>query len=254
MKIAISKSTAPSVLRWFAGDRHLAGRLTLSWALAGGLTMEAILVMAAFTSGNPISASDPFTASLFFLGGAAGGLVHGALVGAAGRPESVSLAQAVRSIEGSLLLALPGLAFAWLVAIWTSMTATAVESLTPWMLLGVATAWLITLVVSIWALLEAQAGLTYALQRWPERRPGRVLVGLTFGILVVAFVWLRPEIWFTDLRPSALGAVFLALGATIWIALPVLVFLLHFLHQWRSESPIWDDPSTPAEQPGPGVT
>jgi hypothetical protein len=213
--------------------------------------MEAILVMAAFTSGNPISASDPFTASLFFLVGAVGGLVHGSLVGIAGRPASVPLAQAFRSIQRSTLWAIPGLALAWLLALWTSMTATAVESMTPWMLVGVGAAWLMTLAVSVWALLEAQTGLTYAMERWPERRPGRVLVGLTFVTLLVAFVGLRPEIWFTDLRPSALGAVFLAMGATLWIALPVLVFLLHVVHRWRSESPVWRDAGRAVERTDP---
>jgi hypothetical protein len=106
--------------------------------------------------------------------------------------------------------------------------------------------WLVFLALGAWATVEGLEGLRGAMIRWPERRPGVPLVLTVFVTLLALFVWRRPEIWFTDLRVSALGAAFLALGATVWIALPVVVFVLHFLHQWRSGHSIWEGDGGPA--------
>jgi hypothetical protein len=211
MQALSHERTLPNPFGWLKGPEGLAGRLALSWSIAGGLSMVAMLVLAAFLSGSPESAYVPFTVSVYFLVGAAGGFIHGALVGAAGRPPSVSISAAVRGLEAAGLWAIPGLAAAWVAGLWVSMTGMAASEAAPPLIATIVGGWLILAVAAGWA-------------------------------LVIVFLWQRPEIWFTDLRVSAVGAIILAFGATVWIALPVLVLALHFLHQWSAESPVWEGP------------
>jgi len=244
MRKSTAKSPSSGLITWLKGDSGLCGRIALSWALAGGLTMQALLVISSLV-GSPGAMSLPLTATLFFVMGAAGGFTHGVLVGMAGRASGVCLSEALRGVEAGVLWAIPTLVAGWVAALWMSMTSLALTLARPSVLLVVLAGWTVCILSCVWALREARAGIRYAMMRWPERRPGAPLVVLTFVVLVVAFVWLRPELWFTDLRVSGLGAVILAAGATFWIALPLEILVLHFLHQWRADSPIWDsvDPS-----------
>ncbi|HSM07209.1 MAG TPA: hypothetical protein VK858_21455 [Longimicrobiales bacterium] len=202
--------------------------------------MEAVLVAAAMVSDSPNAAADPVAATLFFVAGVIGGFVHGALVGVAGRPRAVPLSTAIRGIEFAAVAMIPVGVVAWGAALWISMTATSMASGRTTLMAATAVGWLVLLASLAWAAAEGAAGLRCAMVRWPERRPGVPLVLLVFVTLLIAFVLWQPELWFTDLRVSPLGAAFLALGATVWIALPLVVFVLHFLHQWHSGSSIWD--------------
>ncbi len=206
--------------------------------------MQALLVISSL-SGSPGAVSLPLTSTLFFVMGAAGGFTHGVLVGIAGRATGVRLSQALRGVEAGVLWAVPTLLVGWVAALWISMTSLALTFTRPSLLLVVIAGWTVCILSCVWALAEARAGLRYAMMRWPERRPGAPLVAITFVVLMVAFLWQRPELWFTDLRVSGLGAVVLAAGATFWIALPAEVLVLHLLHQWASDSRIWEsaDPS-----------
>ncbi len=227
-------------LSWFRGDDGLPGRIALSWSLAGGLSMEAVLVAARVLSGSPEAAADPLTVTLFFLMGAVGGFVHGALVGVAGRTLDVTLPAALRGIEAAAVTAVLLGVGAWGAALWISLTPTAVAGGRPGFVAATGIGWLVFLGLGAWAAVEGLAGLRGAMVRWPERRPGMAVVLTVFVTLLALFVWRRPEIWFTDLRVSALGAAFLALGVTVWIALPVVIFLLHLLRRWRSGRSIWE--------------
>ena len=60
-------------------------------------------------------------------------------------------------------------------------------------------------------------------------------------VLAVLFVHYRPGIWGTDLRVTGIGALILALVSTIWIALPIIVVLLHYLH--RRSASVEDGPA-----------
>lgn len=240
----------PGFFEWLKGDRGLSGRLALSWSIAGGLTMEVALVAASFLSGSPDAPALPFTASLFFAMGAAGGFLHGALVGIAGRPPYVRLGVAWRAVAAGALWAIPFLLVGWVAALWISMTSVALALGRIGMIATAVAGWVACMVACSWALLEAKDGLTHAMRRWPERRPGGPLVVATFSALVVMFVWFRPEIWFTDLRVSVVGALILAVGATVWIVLPVTVLVLHLLHKWTSTSPIWGLEQQPEESQG----
>ena len=235
---------------WLKGDPGLPGRLALSWSIAGGLTMEVALVAAAFLSGTPDAPALPFTAGMFFVTGAAGGFLHGALVGIAGRPPYVRLRVAWRAVVAGALWAIPCLMVGWVAALWISMTSVALALGRIGMIAAVVAGWIACMVACSWALLEAKDGLAHAMRRWPERRPGGPLVVATFSALVVLFVWYRPEIWFTDLRVSVLGALILSVGATVWIVLPVIVLVLHLLHKWTSTSPVWGLEPPPEQSQG----
>ncbi|MEJ2539018.1 MAG: hypothetical protein P8188_03365 [Gemmatimonadota bacterium] len=225
----------PSPVHWFTGDEGLAGRIALSWALAGGLGLEAILVVTTVVSGAAESALDVFTATLIFTVGAGGGFIHGALLGLTGRPQGVSVGRALRGIEVAAFAALPLGIFAWMAALWISLTGSSLAGGDRSMLLMAAAGWGIFLTLAVWGLAEGIAGLGHALERWPERRPGVILVLALFLTLLVAFLRVRPEIWFTDLRVSELGAVLLAVGATVWIGIPVVGVVLNRVHHWRGD-------------------
>ncbi len=58
------------------------------------------------------------------------------------------------------------------------------------------------------------------------------------ALFAVVFVRYHPEFWLTEFRVTGLGSLILALVATLWIALPVIVVVLHYLH--RHFASVWD--------------
>lgn len=219
---------------WLIGEPGLAGRVALSWALAGGLTMEAVLVLAALLSGTRAATSDPLAATFFFVVGVAGGFIHGALVGVVGRPDDVSVARAVRSVERSAVVTVPLAVLVWGAALWIALTTAEIARSRLDLLAAMGVGWFVLVGVVLWALWEGRCALRHTLERWPlGRRGGLTLAVVTVGVLV-SFVWWRPEIWFTDARTTGLGAAILALGVTVWFALPILVLGIHLLHRWST--------------------
>lgn len=223
-----------------AGRHGLAGRMALSWAIAGGFLIGGVLVVAAVALQRSTPDSIPLLVSTLFAIGATGGFLHGAILGVLGRPLDVGLGDAVRGVEYAMMWAVPALFASWIAALWMAMASVAVTLRSTSVFFVVAAGMVFCLISFLWAGREAVVGLRYAMERWPEHRPGSVLVVFTFGVLAVAFVILRPEIWWTDVRVSGIAAVVLALGATFWIALPVLVLTLRVVHRWTADSPIWD--------------
>jgi hypothetical protein len=223
-----------------AGERGLAGRVALSWSVAGGVAAGGFLLILSTAMGSGSGAGIPITSTALFAVGAVAGFVHGAILGLASRPPGVSHASSVRGLEWAALWAIPALLVAWVATLWLAMTTVALTTGRFSILLGAAIGWIFGLGALAWAAVEGRSALGHALRRWPERRAGSVLVSLTFATLLVAFVATRPEIWWTDLQVSGFGAVLLALGATFWIVIPVVIVVLHFLHQWLADSPIWD--------------
>ena len=221
----------PPSSTWLLGEPGLAGRVALSWALAGGLTMEAILVLAAILSGTRAATSDPLAATFFFLVGVVGGFVHGALVGVVGRPDHVPLARAVRSVERSAVVTVPFAVLTWGAALWIALTSTGVGRGRLDLLIAMAAGWVILAGAVIWALREGRCALRHTLTRWPLGRRGGFLLGAVSASLMVSFILWRPEIWFTDVRTTPLGAAILALGVTVWFALPVVVLGIHFVRR-----------------------
>jgi hypothetical protein len=205
-------------------------RVALACGIAGGLGAEMVVVGAAAARGEgAMAAADPVVTTLCFGVGAGLGLLHGMLLGYIGRPQGMSPIAALRGIGLGgvtlLLLALP----AWVVALWVSLTFPALgEGRVGLSLLAMA-GWGVSLCVGIWAIEEVLAAVGHAVQRWPERRPGLVLIAVTFASTLTACALVRPEIWFTDLRVTRVGAIFLGAGATIWLGIPAIALGLRVL-------------------------
>jgi len=75
-----------------------------------------------------------------------------------------------------------------------------------------------------------------AWQRWPDLRIASIVISVVFAVLATVFVTSHPQIWWTDVRVTGAGALILALGATIWIALPVVVAGLSLMHRVTGRS------------------
>lgn len=210
-------------------QRTLCARVVVSWTLAGGITAGGFL-LAAMTWGEAKSAGMilPVTPVLFAMGAAAG-FAHGSLLAYLGRPPDLLRAAAARTIGYSVVSLVFGIPVAAVLAGWIALgTATTnVPGLGP-RAAALAAAVLGSLVLA-WAVLEGLKALRNALDRWPQARLGTAILSVTLAFLVVLFHRIRPEIWFTDLRVTGLGAVVLAFAATLWIAAPVVIFLLGFL-------------------------
>lgn len=229
------------------GKRGRSGRIVVSFALAGGLSMEAIQA-ASILLGDPDHAlATVLLSTPIFWFGAIAGLIHGVVLGVAAREPGSPRSSVVRPIQVALLVLIPALLLCWLGAIWISYTGIAIRVRQPGAALLALVGWIIFLGVSAWALEEARAALQKVAERWPERRPGLPLIIGTFIVLGISFVWARPPIWFTDIRPTAVSAVILAFGATIWIAMPILVVTLHLLRRLMGNSFFGGDSLQPTE-------
>lgn len=212
-------------------DPGLPFRLTLAWSLAGGLGVEMVLVVAVILRGTgDMMHAHPVVATLYFGVGAAVGFLHGGVLSVVGRPKGMSVRRALKGIACAALawavLAIP----TWGAALGISLTSPALSSGHTGLALLAAAGWGGALCIGSWALLEMMEGLAHALDRWPGRRPGIVLITMVFMAMLTFCMSARPEIWFTDLRVTAVGALFLSLGATVWLGIPLVVLMLAALH------------------------
>jgi hypothetical protein len=228
-----------NLTRGLAAEEGFPGRVALSWTVAGGF-VGGLLLVDAILAGVADSSSLPYVGTALFGLGALAGFVHGSILGLVGRPEGVGRAQVIRAIEVAALWAVPLLLVSWVAALWLAMTTVALEVGSASILSGALIGWACGLLAMAWAATAGVRALSNALARWPEHRPGALLVSHTFVALLVAFVVIRPEIWWTDFRVSSAGAVILAIGATFWIVIPGVVVVLHLVHHWLADSPIWD--------------
>lgn len=205
----------------------LSGRLLLSWTMAGAVAAGGF-----FLGGTILLRSGPdslpmFSVLLLTVLGAALGLLHAVLLAMVGRPADVTPAQSVRRLAAGAVWAIPGLAAAGIVALWIAIGPQALTgTMTPGMLLAVP-ATVVGIAICLWAAIEGWGALRNALGRWPERRTGIPVIAAIFTVAVAAFVLWRPEVWWTDLRVTTVGAVLLAAGVTIWVAIPVTWLTLH---------------------------
>lgn len=208
--------------------RNECGRLTLSWGLAGGILAGGLLLLTASTAGE-VSPAPAATLVLFVLGALAG-LVHGAALAYLARSPGRGRREAVGSVGWALLAFLPLAPLAWFVALHVALTPPFWTRGLPAMG-GVVLSWLVAAAVSGWAAWEGWTGLRRAFLRWPARRAGATLLSLVLAVLAVSFLRTQPTIWGTDLQVRGMGALILALGATVWIAFPVVLALLHGVHR-----------------------
>lgn len=203
------------------------GRLLLSWGMAGGIVAGGMFVSLAVLGG---SGSHLSGVPILFLLGALAGVVHGSLLAVAGRPADQSCLQAVRDLSFASLCLFPALVLAWVITAWISFShAFMITGNWPGVLVA-AFAWVLGLGVCFWAGSEGCTAVGRSYERWPESRSGSLLLAVVLAALILWFLLQRPEIWGTELRVNGIGAVLLAFGATIWIALPVVVVALHVIH------------------------
>lgn len=214
-----------------------AGRTAVAGAVGGGIALGGFAV-AGMTLAGRLSGSGLFlSASALFVIGALLGFVHGGVLGLLGREEGSPVREAIRDLGRGALYAIPALAVSWLVAGWIAMTTVALFMGEALVMALVAAAWVAGVVALVVTGLRGLRTLRNAYARWPERRAGTLLVGTTFAALLVTFLADRPEIWGLDLQVTETGAVLLALGATLWLAGPLITAGLRMLRTLPGRQP-----------------
>lgn len=205
---------------------ELPGRLEVAWAMAGGIMAGGPLVASIMLSGRASSSMLMTITSVLFVIGGGLGLLHGAVLGYLGRDQGCSGHRAVQSLVMGVFVAVPALLLAWLIALWIGLTAAAL-SLHWYALLGiVAVGWVLAGVICCWGAWQGWLAMGNMLERWPRYRAGIVVLAVVFVFLLVSFLVWQPEIWWTELRVTGVGAVLLAVGVTIWVAAPATAFTL----------------------------
>lgn len=209
----------------------LPGRVALTWAMAGGILLGggvvAIMTLAGFMSAYGLF----LTSTGLFAVGAVIGFIHGGVLGFVGRPSGLPKRSAAAGVAMAALYAIPGLAVAWLLAVWIAMTVVALylERIAP--LAGVAVGWILGLLLVAVAVAFGVRALRNAYARWPEARAGTVLVAMTFAALLLTFLADRPELWGIRFRVTETGAVLLAAAVTLWVVGPVVSLALRLLRE-----------------------
>lgn len=192
-------------------------------------------MVGALTIGGVVSPGlQLLAAPVLFVVGAALGLLHGAALSLIGRPACLTRGTALRHAALATLLSIPLLGIGWLVTASISLTAALTTQIrASWLFFAVG-GWIFGLALCSWAAWEGWRAVKAAARRWPAGRWGRLgsaVLTLTLAATTVLFVHLRPPIVGTDTRVNELGAVALAVVATLWVALPTVWAALHFLHQ-----------------------
>jgi len=229
---------------------ELPAAVAISWSLATGMLLGGAAVVA-------LVAADKMSGHLLLMGsavlfaiGAVIGLVHGVILGIAGRPEGTTPREAVRAMVHGLFYYPFGLLLSWAVAGWVAAMPLA---LLGHHILGAAISALAWVAMAATVYFAGSTGihaLGLAYRRWPDRLPGTIMVGATLAALLVAFAIQPPTIWFTDVTLTYPGAVVLALGATFWFYGPIITVglavlrkamplfpagrVLDRVHAWRS--------------------
>lgn len=208
-----------------------AGRVAATWCLGGGITAGGFLVAAVTFSGSLSSSIAASASTVLFVLGASAGFVHGAVLGYLGRDLTRTRRQIVRGLGVAALLVLPAAPVAWLMAVLVAFTSASVASGQASLMAGAAVGWAVSVGVCAVAAWEGWHALSTAFSRWPERRTGTLITVAVLAVLTLTFFRERPAIWFTDVHVTGTGAVILALGATVWIAFPVVLGVLHTAHR-----------------------
>lgn len=211
-------------------------RIVLSWGMAGGLVAGGFLVAATTLARRESGSQLQSMVVLLFGLGAAAGMAHGALLAYLARAAARSRADVIRDLVRSLTWSAVGLMVSGVAALWISLTAAVATGPNSRLIptLGISLAWIYGIAICGWAAWEGVQGLRAAYARWPYSRSISILVSVAFAALLTSFFVLRPEIWFTDLRVNGIGAILLAFGAAVWIALPVTIGGITLMHWARA--------------------
>jgi len=212
---------------------ELPAAVAMSWSLATGMLLGGAAVVAMIVTDRMSGHLLLLGSALLFALGAVIGLVHGVILGVAGRPEGTTPRQALGAMVHGLFYYPFGLLLSWAVAGWVAAMPLALNG---HHILGAAIsalAWVAMAATVYFAGSTGLHALALAYRRWPDRLPGTIMVSATLVALLVAFAIQPPTIWFTDTTLTYPGAVLLALGATFWFYGPIITIGLAVLRKVR---------------------
>ena len=210
----------------------LAMRVVLSWTLATSVLTGGFVLLLLMSS-NRMSPSHMFPVGpSFFVVGAIVGMLHGGLLAYLGRRLDRSRGEGVRVGLIGAALAVVCLVPTAVVAMWIALASHTRVSGGFLANAMVLMAMLVGLALCLWAMVDGWRALRNVVRRWPESRVGAPLLLAILAVAATTFLLQRPEIWWTDIRVTGAGAIILAVGATVWIASPVVVLFLHVVHRF----------------------
>jgi len=209
----------------------LPAAVAISWSLAGGMLLGGAAVVAMILTDRLSGHLLLMASATLFAIGAVLGMLHGVILGIAGRPDGTTPRQAWKAMVHGLLYLVPALLIGWLIAGWVAAMPMALNGGHVVAAVISAFAWVGMALTVYFAGSTGLHALTLAYRRWPDRLPGTVMVGATLAALIVAFAVEPPTIWFTDIRLTMPGAILLALAATFWFYGPIITVSLSVLRK-----------------------
>ncbi len=213
------------------------GKIAVSWAAAGGVLTGGFLVAAMTLAGKLSGHALLLTCSGLFVVGAGLGFAHGAVLGWMGRPEGVNRRAALGQLGLAAVYAVPALLVSWLLAGWIGMTSVALYTGKMAPLIGCGVAWLVGIGMVVLGIEQGWTGIRGAYASWSNARAGTLIVAALFGGLLALFLAERPELWGVHLRVTPVGAVLLAVTATLWLAGPLVTVSLILLERLPVQAP-----------------
>jgi len=210
----------------FPGPRGDCVRLVLSWTMAGGVAGGGMSVGVLTAAGAVNPGFHLLIAPVLFLVGSLLGLAHGGVLAVVARTPEVGRGRAIGWACLAGLMALPLLLPAYVITAGISLTSVVVAEFSPGPFVLMLTAWTAGVAVCAWAAKEGWHAVARAYARWPQSRAGSVIAALFLVVVTAVLLRLRPEIAGTGLKVNGIGAVALAVVATIWIGLPLVITAL----------------------------
>lgn len=226
MAARYEEQTKDTVARRLPRELGLAGRVAVSWAMAGGVCLGGLAVAIGTLTGNMSGQALLMTSTGLFVVGSLVGFVHGAVLGFFGRNAGVTKEEGVRRLALAAVYAIPGLAVAWLVSNWIAMTVVALYVGRVLPMVGAGAGWTIGAVILLWAVVQGWKALQSSFARWPEWKAGTAIVATTFAALLISFLGERPELLGMRLDLTPVGATLLAAALSLWLVGPVVTLAL----------------------------
>ncbi len=215
----------------------LAGKVAVSWAMAGGVGLGGVAVGIGTLTGKMSAHALLLTSTGLFIVGALLGFVHGAVLGFFGRTEGVTKHEATQRLMLAAVYAIPGLAVAWLVSNWMAMTVVARFAGRVLPMVGAGAGWVAGAAILGWAAVEGWKGLQSSFARWPEWKAGTTIVFATWAALLVSLLVDRPELLGLRLDLTPVGAVLLSGVIALWLVGPVVTAGLTALRKLPGRRP-----------------
>ncbi|MGD8276688.1 MAG: hypothetical protein PVH00_01625 [Gemmatimonadota bacterium] len=216
----------------------LAGKVAVSWAMAGGVGLGGVAVGIGTLTGKMSAHALLLTSTGLFIVGALLGFVHGAVLGFFGRTDGVTKHEATQRLMLAAVYAIPGLAVAWLVSNWMAMTVVARYAGRVLPMVGAGAGWVVGAAILVWAGSEGWRGLQSSFARWPEWKAGTTIVFATWAALLVSLLVDRPELLGLRLDLTPVGAVLLAAAIALWLVGPVVTAGLTALRRLPGRRPV----------------